>query len=162
MQEGHDVEISGLEIRNFCIGIATVRSNNVYIHDVRIVDNHGAAGVIFSGDDGNSASTTSSFNNRLVNSVLLDNGDGFEFTRGTHDSLLQGNTIALTQALPVDGNAVEFASSGDNNAVIGNTFTRYVDKTNGFFTATATATDGSTSKFSRAVYLATQNASPVP
>jgi 3-dehydroshikimate dehydratase len=127
LQDSHDVEISGIEVRNFCIGIASVRSNNVYIHDVRLVDNHGAAGVIFTGDDGKSASTALSFNNRLMNSVLLDNGDGFEFTRGTHDSLLQGNTISLTQPLPVDGNAVEFATSGDNNAVIGNTFTKYVD-----------------------------------
>src|SRR5262249_38050557 len=106
---------------------AAVRSNNVYIHNVKVVDSHGAAGVIFTGDDGHSGSTSLSFNNRLVDSVLLDNGDGFEFTRGTHDSLLQGNTITLTQPLPEDGNAVEFASSGDNNAVIDNTFSKYVD-----------------------------------
>jgi parallel beta-helix repeat protein len=35
--------------------------------------------------------------------------------------------IALTQPLPEDGNAVEFAQPGDNNALIGNTFTRYSD-----------------------------------
>lgn len=127
VQDGHDVEISGLEIRDFCAGVATVRSSNVYIHDVKIVDNQGAAGVIFTGDDGHSGRTELSFNNRLVNSLLLDNGDGFEFTRGTHDSLLQGNYIALTQPLPEDGNAVEFAQAGDNNAVIGNTFTKYTD-----------------------------------
>jgi 3-dehydroshikimate dehydratase len=127
VHDSHDVEISGIEIRNFCAGIVTVRSSNVYIHDVKIVDSHGAAGVIFTGDDGKSGRTDLSFNNRLVNSLLLDNGDGFEFTRGTHDSLLQGNTITLTQPLPEDGNAIEFAQSGDNNAVIGNTFSKYVD-----------------------------------
>lgn len=127
VQDSHDVEISGVEIRDFCAGIATVRSNNVYIHDVKIVDNQGAAGVIFTGDDGHSGRTDLSFNNRLVHSLLLDNGDGFEFTRGTHDSLLQANFIGLTQPLPEDGNAVEFASSGDHNAVIGNTFTKYAD-----------------------------------
>jgi len=127
VQDSHDVEITGLEIRDFCAGVATVRSSNVYIHDVKIVDNQGAAGVIFTGDDGHTGRTELSFNNRLVNSLLLDNGDGFEFTRGTHDSLLQGNYIALTQPLPEDGNAVEFASAGDNNAVIGNTFTKYTD-----------------------------------
>jgi 3-dehydroshikimate dehydratase len=127
VHDSHDVEISGIEIRNFCVGVAAVRSSNVYIHDVKIVDSHGAAGVIFTGDDGKSGRTDLSFNNRLVNSLLLDNGDGFEFTRGTRGSLLQGNTITLTQALPEEGNAVEFAQSGDNNAVIGNTFSKYVE-----------------------------------
>jgi 3-dehydroshikimate dehydratase len=127
VHDSKDVEISGLEIRNFCIGVAAVRSSNVDIHDVKIVDSHGAAGVIFTGDDGSGGRTELSFNNRLTNSVLLDNGDGFEFTRGTHDSLLQGNVISLTQPLPENGNAVEFASSGDNNAVIGNTFSHYAD-----------------------------------
>jgi len=127
VQDSHDVEISGIEIRDFCAGVATVRSHDVYIHDMKIVDHQGAAGVIFTGDDGHSGVTSLSYNNRLMNSLLLDNGDGFEFTRGTHDSLLQGNYIALTQPLPEDGNAVEFATAGDNNAVIGNTFTKYTD-----------------------------------
>ena len=124
--DSKDVEISGLEIRNFCIGIATVRSSNVNVHDVRIVDAHGAAGVIFTGDDGQAGSTELSFANRLTHSVLLDNGDGFEFTRGTHHSLIEGNLIALTKPLPSDGNAVEFATAGSSNSVIGNTFTGYV------------------------------------
>ncbi len=127
IHDSHDVEISGIEIRNFCAGVVGVRSSNIYIHDVKIVDMHGAAGVIFTGDDGKSGRTDLSFNNRLMNSLLLDNGDGFEFTRGTHDSLIQGNIITLTQPSPEDGNAIEFAQSGDNNAVIGNTFSKYVD-----------------------------------
>ena len=125
--DSHDVEITGLEIRNFCIGVATIRSNHVNVHHMKIVDSHGAAGVIFTGDDDASGSTPLSFNNRLADSTLLDNGDGFEFTRGTHDSLLENNYIALTQPLPVDGNAVEYASSGPKNSMIGNTFTNYVD-----------------------------------
>jgi 3-dehydroshikimate dehydratase len=126
VHDSRDVDISGLEVRNFCVGIAVVRSSNVAIHDLRIVDSHGAAGVIFTGDDGQAGSTPLAFNNRLSNSVLLDNGDGFEFTRGARDSVLEGNRIALTRALPVDGNAVEFATAGDHNSVIGNTFTGYV------------------------------------
>ncbi len=127
VQDSHDVEISGLEIRGFCAGIAAVRSNNVYVHDVKIVDNQGAAGVIFTGDDGKAGRTDLSFNNRLMNSLLLDNGDGFGFTLGTRDSLLQGNIIALTTPLPKDGKAVEFASAGDRNALLGHTFTKYVE-----------------------------------
>jgi 3-dehydroshikimate dehydratase len=92
VQDSHDVEISGMEIRGFCTGIAAIRSSNVYVHDVKIVDNR----------------------------------NGVEITRGTHDSLLQRNIIALTRPLPVDGHAVEFAGAGDRNALIGNTFSKYV------------------------------------
>ena len=125
VHDSHDVEITGLEIRNFCAGVVGVRSNNINVHDVRLVDHHGAAGLIFTGDNGTAGVTALSFNNRLANSVLLDNGDGFEFTRGTRDSIAEGNYIALTQPLPEDGNAVEFANPGSNNSLIGNVFTKY-------------------------------------
>jgi len=124
--DSHAVEISGLEVRNFCVGIAVVRSNDVFIHDVRIVDNRGAAGVLFTGDDGKGGSTNRSFNNRLFNSAFVDNGTGVALTRGTRDSIVQGATISLTQALP-EAAAVEF-SSGDNNAAIGNTFSKFAGR----------------------------------
>ena len=127
VQDSHDVEITGVEIRGFCAGIATLRSHDVYIHDVKITGSMGAAGTIFTGDDGKSGKTILSFNNRLVHSLLLDNGDGFEFTRGTHDSYVQDCFIGLTEPLPEDGNAVEFASAGDNDALMGNTFSEYAD-----------------------------------
>lgn len=75
---------------------------------MRIADHHGTAGVIFTGDDGEANPTDLAFNNRLTDSVLLDNADGVEFTRGARDSALERNSIALTQPLPVEGNAVEF------------------------------------------------------
>jgi 3-dehydroshikimate dehydratase len=125
VHDSQDVEIRGFEIRNFCLGVVALRSNNVNIHHMRIVDHHGAAGVIFTGDNGDAGVTDLSFNNRLADSILLDNGDGFEFTRGARDSILEGNYFALTQPLPVNGNAVEFATSGNNNMVIGNVMTAY-------------------------------------
>jgi 3-dehydroshikimate dehydratase len=126
VHDSHDVEIFDLEIRNFCAGVVVLRSHDVNVHDVRIVDHHGAAGVIFTGDDGAGGVTDLGFSNRLVDSVLLDNGDGFEIARGNRDSLLEGTYIALTQPLPVDGNAVEFVgNAGNNNRLIGNIFTRY-------------------------------------
>ena len=127
IQDGSNVEISDVEIRNFCVGIAAVRSNNVYIHDVKITDSMGAAGILLTGDDGHTGRTDLNHDIRVVHVLLLDNGDGFEFTRGTHDSLLQSSYIGLTRPLPEDGNAVEFAQGGDNNALIGNTFTKYSD-----------------------------------
>ena len=45
--------MSRLEIRNFCTGIAVVRSHNVRLHNLKISESHGTAGVIFTGDDGN-------------------------------------------------------------------------------------------------------------
>lgn len=125
VHDSHDVEISGFEIRYFCLGVVALRSNNVNVHDMRIVDHHGAAGVIFTGDNGDAGVTSLSFNNRLSDSVLLDNGDGFEFTRGARDSVLERNYIALTRPLPVNGNAVEFATSGNNNRVVANVMTNY-------------------------------------
>jgi 3-dehydroshikimate dehydratase len=127
IHDSRDVEISGLEIRNFCVGLAVVRSHGVYLHDLKIDDNHGAAGVLFTGDDGQGTATAGSYDNRLVNSVLADNGNGVEFTGGTHDSLLQDTTIELTRPLPQNGSAVELESPGDGNALIGNTFARYVE-----------------------------------
>ena len=47
------VEISGLEIRNFCIGVLIHRASGNSIHDNRIVGNRGGAGVMLTGDDGN-------------------------------------------------------------------------------------------------------------
>jgi len=126
VHDSHSVEIQGLEVRNFCIGVAVLRSNNVYLHDLRVLDHHGAAGVIFTADDGAGGSTDLGFGNRLADSVLLDNGDGFEIARGNRDSVLESTYIALTRPLPINGNAVEFVgNAGNNNWLIGNTFTRY-------------------------------------
>lgn len=127
VQDGSNVEISDVEIRNFCVGIAAVRSNNVYIHDVKITDSMGAAGILLTGDDGHLGRTDLSHDNRVAHVLLLDNGDGFEFTRGTHDSFLESSYVGLTRPLPEDGNAVEFANAGDNNALMGDTFTKYSD-----------------------------------
>jgi 3-dehydroshikimate dehydratase len=95
VHDSDNVEIYGLEIRNFCIGIAVVRSHDVILHDLKISDSQGPAGVIFAA--------------------------------GTHDSVLQGTTISLTQPSPANGNAVQLASGGDRNALMGNTFTKYAD-----------------------------------
>ena len=46
------VDISGLEIRNFCIGVLIHRSSGNTVRDSRIVANRGGAGVMLTGDDG--------------------------------------------------------------------------------------------------------------
>jgi hypothetical protein len=66
------------------------------------------------------------FGNRLAESVLLDNGDGFEIARGNRDSILEETFIGLTRPLPVNGNAVEFVgNAGNRNRLLGNTVTGY-------------------------------------
>ncbi|MGZ3362573.1 MAG: hypothetical protein ACXU84_24895, partial [Xanthobacteraceae bacterium] len=46
------IDIGGLEIRNFCIGVLIHRTSGSTIHDNRIVANRGGAGVMLTGDDG--------------------------------------------------------------------------------------------------------------
>src|SRR4051812_6197522 len=50
------VEIAGLEIRNFCIGVLIHRSSGNTVEDSRIVGSRGGEGVMLTGDDGNGGS----------------------------------------------------------------------------------------------------------
>jgi 3-dehydroshikimate dehydratase len=72
-----DVEISGVEVRRFCIGVLINRSTRVVIHDSRIVGNRGGAGVMLTGDDGRGNPTsTTTVHNSVFRSEFIDNGDG--------------------------------------------------------------------------------------
>ena len=53
--DSRDVEITGFEVRNFCIGIMSLRSHDNFIHNMRLVGNLGAAGILITGDDGSAA-----------------------------------------------------------------------------------------------------------
>src|SRR5436190_16025183 len=41
-----DVEVAGVEIRGFCIGVLINRGTNAFIHDNRIVNSRGGAGIM--------------------------------------------------------------------------------------------------------------------
>jgi 3-dehydroshikimate dehydratase len=76
------VDISGLEIRNFCIGVLIHRSSGNFVHDNRIVANRGGAGVMLTGDDGNGNPTaTTTVHNKVQRNDFLGNGDGLELSR---------------------------------------------------------------------------------
>lgn len=120
-----DVEISGLELLNSCIGVLGLRSHDLYIHDNVVRNMVGAAGIILTGDaeDQAGSSTDTSFGNVVANNTIINRGDAAEFTRGTRGSVFRNNTFAILPDAPAGvlaSQAVEFASAGDANTMIGN------------------------------------------
>ena len=131
MVDSSNVEISGLEIRQFCIGILSLRSHDNHFHHNKIHNMAGAAGIEFTGDDGNGGPTTGlSTRNVMDYNIIYDTGDGAEFTRGTSYSVSQYNRFFETRA---HGNVpysqgMEFAGTlNDHNKVLHNTFAGYSD-----------------------------------
>src|SRR5262249_5486198 len=91
------VDISGLFISNFCIGVLIHRSSGNVIHDNRIVANRGGAGVLITGDDGNGGSTaTTTLHNKVLRNEFLDNGDGAELPPGAAFKLVAEKTYRPT------------------------------------------------------------------
>ena len=121
------VDVSGLEIRNFCIGVLIHRSSGNTIHDNRIVANRGGAGVLLTGDDGNgNATATTTRHNKVLRNVLLDNGDGLELTRGAAFNLVADNLFRSTAANKEPSQGIEILL-GHDNVVVRNRFEGYSD-----------------------------------
>jgi 3-dehydroshikimate dehydratase len=121
------VDISGLEVRNFCIGILIQRSSANVVHDNRIVANRGGAGVMLTGDDGAGNSTaTTTLHNKVLRNEFLDNGDGAELTRGAAFNLIADNVFRSTAANPEPSQGIEILE-GHDNVLVGNRFEGYSD-----------------------------------
>jgi 3-dehydroshikimate dehydratase len=121
------VEISGLEIRNFCIGVLIHRSSGNSIHDNRFVANRGGAGVMLTGDDGNGNPTaTTTVHNKVLRNEFFDNGDGLELTRGAAFNLVADNVFRSTDANPEPSQGIEILI-GNDNTVVSNRFDGYSD-----------------------------------
>jgi 3-dehydroshikimate dehydratase len=121
------IDISGLEIRNFCIGVLIHRSSGNTIHDSRIVANRGGAGVMLTGDDGRGNPTpTTTMHNKVLRNEFLDNGDGLELTRGAAFNLVADNLFRSTGANPEPSQGIEILL-GHDNVVVGNRFEGYSD-----------------------------------
>jgi len=121
------VEISGLEVRNFCIGVLIHRASGNSIHDNRIVANRGGAGVMLTGDDGNGNPTaTTTLHNKVLRNEFLDNGDGLELTRGAAFNLVADNVFRSTDANPEPSQGIEILL-GNDNTVVSNRFEGYSD-----------------------------------
>ncbi|WP_426805741.1 right-handed parallel beta-helix repeat-containing protein [Stenotrophomonas sp. SrG] len=127
LRDTRGVELVGLEIRNFCIGVLLNRTRDSEIHDNRIVANKGGAGIMLTGDDGKGQSTaTTTVHNRIVRNVFLDNGDGLELTRGAAWNLVADNVFQSTPANPEPSQGIEILW-GNDNTVVRNRFLDYSD-----------------------------------
>jgi 3-dehydroshikimate dehydratase len=121
------VDVSGLDIRNFCIGILVHRSSGNVVHDNRIVANRGGAGLLITGDDGNGGSTAATtLHNKVLRNEFLDNGDGAELTRGAAFNLIADNVFRSTPANPEPSQGIEILE-GHDNVLTGNRFEGYSD-----------------------------------
>ncbi|WP_337994271.1 right-handed parallel beta-helix repeat-containing protein [Pseudomonas putida] len=127
LRDTRGVNISGLEVRNFCIGILVNRASNNVIQDNRIIANKGGAGIMLTGDDGQGNPTaTTTNNNKVLRNQLIDNGDGLELTRGAAFNLVADNLFRSTAANPEPSQGIEILW-GNDNSVVRNRFENYSD-----------------------------------
>ena len=127
LQDVNGVTLQGLDIHRFCIGVLINRASNNLIQHNRISNNYGGSGVMLTGDDGkgNPTSTTTN-NNKVLNNLFVDNGDGLELTRGAAFNLVANNLFTSTKANPEPSQGIEILW-GNNNTVVGNKFENYSD-----------------------------------
>jgi len=127
IRDTQGVEISGLDVRNFCIGILVNRASHTVIQDNRITANKGGAGIMLTGDDGQGNSTaTTTVNNKVLRNQLVDNGDGLELTRGAAFNLVADNLFRSTPANAEPSQGIEILW-GNDNTVVRNRFEDYSD-----------------------------------
>lgn len=121
------VEIAGVEVRNFCIGILSWRSAGSYFHHNRLVNNIGGAGIMFTGDDGAGNPTAGkSVDGRVEFNAFIDNGDGLELTRGTETTRVANNTFTIGPAGLTPSQGIEVLAS-NNDTIVDNTFSGFSD-----------------------------------
>ena len=121
------VDIGGLEIRNFCIGVLVHRSSGNVIHDNRVTANRGGAGVMLTGDDGNGNPTAgTTVHNKVLRNEFLNNGDGLELTRGAAFNLVAHNVFRATIDSPEPSQGIEILL-GHDNVLVRNRFEGYSD-----------------------------------
>jgi 3-dehydroshikimate dehydratase len=121
------IDISGLEIRYFCIGILIHRSSGNTIHDNHIIGNRGGAGIMLTGDDGNGNSTaTTTRYNKIIRNEFIDNGDGLELTRGAAFNLVADNIFRATSNCQEPSQGIEILL-GHDNVLARNRFDGYSD-----------------------------------
>jgi 3-dehydroshikimate dehydratase len=122
-----DVEVSGLEVRNFCIGILVWRSRNNFIHHNRLFNNIGGAGVMFTGDNGAGGVTSGlTVNNVAAHNEFVDNGDGLELTRGSDQNLVSDNAFTMTPSGLTPSQGIETINSSENR-IVRNRFANFSD-----------------------------------
>lgn len=127
LRDTQGVDISGVEIRNFCIGVLINRASGNVIHDNRIVGNHGGAGIMITGDDGKGNSTaTTTVHNKILRNEFINNGDAMEMTRGAAFNLIADNRVTTDASNEEPSQGIEILW-GNDNFVVRNHFSGYSD-----------------------------------
>ena len=120
-----NVDISGFEIRNVCIGVLLLRSHDNHVHHNTIHNTSGAAGILVTGDDGTAAGGSTSglsTRNLIEFNIIYETGDGMECTRGTTFTTYQNNTVMeFRDRVNVPySQGIECAGNGNTDIVIQN------------------------------------------
>ncbi|WP_147675801.1 NosD domain-containing protein [Xanthomonas massiliensis] len=128
LRDTDGVELHGLEVRNFCIGILINRARGSLIHDNRIVHNIGGAGIMLTGDDGKGNSTAATtVHNKILRNVFVDNGDAMEATRGSAFNLIADNFITSSDKNNKEPSQGLEILWGNDNAIVHNHFENMSD-----------------------------------
>jgi 3-dehydroshikimate dehydratase len=143
-----DVEITGFEIRNFCIGVLSLRSKNTNIHHMKFENNLGAAAVVLTGDDGKKGNPATfntvagaSRDNIIEYSSFINNSDTIDVVRGDVNSTIRFNSLIIDgTGLAVPSSGVEVSDSDVGTLIEGNFFRGLADavQINGSRTGPAT------------------------
>jgi 3-dehydroshikimate dehydratase len=146
-----NVEIAGFEVRNMCSGIMLLRAHDNWVHDMRVFNNRGAAGILLSGDDETNAGGATvglNINNLIEDSYILDNGDSMDVARGSDFTKVRRNTFILSPDAINNSEGVEILST-NNGTVQDNYFAGQAEPlqiggnnhtiTGNYITASATA-----------------------
>ncbi len=123
---------TNLEIRQFCIGILSLRSHDNRFDHNTIHNTSGAAAILITGDAGDAAGSSTSglsVNNLIDSNLIYQTGDGFECTRGTANTTYRNNVMYELRDRPdvPYSQGIECAGTADRIYIIDNTFTGYSD-----------------------------------
>jgi len=133
IQDVAEVEVFRLELRNFCVGIAVLRSNRVFLHDLKITDSF-TTGVRFTAGTYDSVlqDTTIGLTRSAERATAVGIAGG-----GARDDAVMGNTISgyVNTAVTVAGaghtirdnrfvgnDGLSLRASGARLLIFGNTF----------------------------------------
>ena len=115
-----NVEIEGIEVRNFCTGIMILRSHDNRIRKVRLFNNLGASGVLLTGDDGAGNPTSGkAINNLVEDSDFLNNSDSIDVARGAEGSIIRNSIFRIDKDGVMPSQGIEVLST-NNVKIIGN------------------------------------------
>ncbi|MCD7098583.1 right-handed parallel beta-helix repeat-containing protein [Stenotrophomonas sp. MMGLT7] len=128
LRDTNGVELHGIEVRNFCIGILLNRASGSLIHENRLVHNIGGAGIMLTGDDGQGNSTaTTTVHNKILRNVFIDNGDAMEATRGSAFNLIADNYITSSDKNNKEPSQGLEILWGNDNTIVHNHFENMSD-----------------------------------